>query len=889
MTDLLTYDTLNESTLTPMMRQYLAEKKKWPDCLLFFRMGDFYELFFDDALTASEVLQLTLTKRDAGVDGKAPMCGVPHHAATNYVHRLVQRGYKVAVCDQMEDPALAKGLVKREVTRIVTPGTVLDPDALDEQKNNYIAAIYQEGIQFGLAACDLASGHFETTTLPIENGQWRLRDEITRLAPHELIVNRAFVDGGALDAWLDTHALPLTIYDDERFSDAALTAEPRLHAKPVEPWTRAASALLHYLDETQQATASHIADIAPYTLNTYMLLDSTARLNLELVETIRERSRKGSLLATIDRTKTSMGSRLLRRWLLQPLIDPRDIMARQSMVARFVDDYLVRQNLRHDLSGLFDIERLVSRIALGRITPRDMLALAQVLATIPAIKTTLATLPEASFRTLGEQLVALPELSTWLLAALVDEPPMLVGDAPLIRAGFDSELDHLKDALTKGKQWLLDLEARERETTGIKNMRVGYNRVFGYYLEVSKSNLALVPAHYIRKQTLANAERYFTEALKDLEATVLGAESKVLERERFWFNEMKARIAAHTAEIQSTANALAMLDVYLGLAELADKDRYVKPEINDDGVIIVHGGRHPVVERQRRETEFVPNDAILNDSDHQFVLLTGPNMAGKSTYMRQNALIVILAQIGSFVPAESARIGVVDRIFTRVGASDDVASGQSTYMVEMTEVAAICRQATAKSLVILDEVGRGTSTFDGLAMAWAIIEYIADPQVLGCRTMFATHYHELTELEGAIAGLTNYHVAVTEENGEIVFLHRIRKGGTDDSYGIDVAKLAGVPASIVARARELLIQLERDNKGRKMKIKRQAKQLDGQLDLFSSMESVKRVDVLLDELATLNVDELRPLDALTLLADLSRRAKEKQLYPSRRAEEPSDD
>lgn len=872
---LLTYESLDESTLTPMLKQYLAEKVKWPDCLLFFRMGDFFELFFDDAVTASRELELTLTKRDAGAAGKAPMCGVPHHAANQYIHRLIQRGYKVAVCDQVEDPAEAKGLVRREVIRIVTPGTVIDPDALLPTANTYIAAVYQEGLRFGLAACDLSAGHFETTTIPTENGQLRLKDELSRLSPKELIVNDTFIESGWFTSFLNEHDMTLTIMSDA-FSDEQVRAAPLLAGKAIAPWSKASAALLHYIEKTQLTLPAHIKAIAPYELHTFMLLDQAARLNLELIETIRERNRKGSLLSVLDCTKTSMGSRLLRRWVLQPLIDPRDIVSRQNMVARFKAHFVLRKTLRDTLNGLFDIERLCGRIALGRITPRDLAALADVLLCLPEIIRQLRDLGDAEFARLADQITPLDDFAAWLKSALVDDPPVTVGAEPLIREGFDPEVDQLRDAWQNGKQWLMDMEQDEREKTGIKNLKVGYNRVFGYYFEVSKGNIPLVPETYIRKQTLANAERYFTEALKKLEETVLGAEIKVTEKERDWFGRMKDTTSLHLLDIRKTAEALATLDVLLALAEIAETAGYVRPEILDDRTIIIAGGRHPVVERMQKTADFVPNDVILDQKDNRVMLITGPNMAGKSTYMRQVALIVLMAQIGSFVPADSARIGIVDRIFTRVGASDDVASGQSTFMVEMTEVANICRQATEKSLVILDEVGRGTSTFDGLAIAWAVIEYVSDPNILGCRTLFATHYHELTELEGVLQGLVNYHVAVTETDGEIVFLHRIHPGGTDDSYGIDVAKLAGVPASIVNRAREILIQLERDNKGRKMKIRKHARPMDGQMDLFSGAESVRRADRLLAELADLDIDNMRPLDALTMLAELHRRASDKR-------------
>lgn len=874
----LTFDTLNENLLTPMLKQYLAEKNKWPDCLLFFRMGDFYELFFDDAVTASRELELTLTKREAGQAGTAPMCGVPHHAADQYIYRLTQRGYKVAVCDQVEDPATAKGLVRREVVRIVTPGTVTDPKHLDASTNSFVVAVFQQGIRYGLAACDLSSGHFETTTIPSENSHLRLKDELTRLSPHELIVNLLFAENK--DDLLQESQVTLTVLEDTYFSDSNVESNRLLASHARDLWANASAALLSYIESTQLVLPKHIESIAPYEIQTYMLLDSAARLNLELTETIRERSRKGSLLATIDRTKTAMGSRLLRRWLLQPLIDKRDIETRQTMVARFHEDFVIRQTLRESLDGLFDLERLAGRIALGRVTPKDLLALADVLLLLPEIKATLESLPDEEFTSLSAMITPLDDLASWLKSALVDDPPLIVGDRQLIRDGFDPDMDALRDALTNGRQWLVDLEQKEREKTSIKNLKVGYNRVFGYYFEVSKGNVGLVPDYFVRKQTLVNAERYFTDELKTLEDKVLGAEIKVTESEREWFQEMKTRAAAHLSEIQKTAHALSMLDVYLGLAELADKSRYVRPEINEDSVISIMGGRHPVVEKQLKDQDFVPNDAVLDHETHRLMLLTGPNMAGKSTYMRQVALIVLLAQIGSFVPADSARIGLVDRIFTRVGASDDVAGGQSTFMVEMTEVANICRQATAKSLIILDEVGRGTSTFDGLAIAWAVIEYVSDPALLGARTLFATHYHELTELEGVLAGLVNYHVAVTEQDGDIVFLHRIRSGGTDDSYGVDVAKLAGVPPSIVERAREILMQLEKDNKGRKMKIRKHARPMDGQLDLFSGAESVRRADRLFADLAALDIDNLRPIDALTYLSELNREAKAMHLNSS---------
>lgn len=869
----LTTTTLDQGKLTPMMQQYLDQKKLWPDCILFFRLGDFYELFFEDAQIASRELELTLTGRDCGQDERAPMCGVPYHAVDSYIHRMINRGYKIAICDQVEDPALAKGIVRREVIRVITPGTVTDAAILDEKRNNYILAIYKLNRYYGLAACDLTTGSFEATALITGATSAKLLDEIVRFDPSEILVNQAFAADPLQATLINKYNIVLTTRPDNDFS---LEQVNRLlpPVKGQQPlWSQAAAAILIYLEETQKIRPNHLKPVQPYTLDLFMSLDPVARRNLELTETIREQSRRGSLLWAIDRTITSVGSRMLRRWIEQPLLNCSDIMRRQDAIAQFKDQFMRRQELRECLHGLYDLERLSSRLALGHANARDLVALRQTLAKLPSVRSHLATLTDPWIKELSDQIDDLPVLRDLLDRSIVAEPPVGIKEGNMILPGFDERIDHLKSAATDGRQWILDLESSEREKTGIKSLKVSYNRVFGYYIEVTKANLAQVPEHYRRKQTLANGERYITDELKEMEDTILGAEQKLAALEYEVFCTIRDAAIAEIRSLQETAQALAAVDVLAALAELADRENYCRPAVDLSDQLLIRQGRHPVVEKVMPSGSFVPNDIAMNMADERFMILTGPNMAGKSTYMRQVALIVLLAQTGSFVPAAEARIGIVDKIFTRIGASDDLAGGQSTFMVEMNEVSQILHHATARSLLILDEIGRGTSTYDGLSIAWSVIEYVVDRDNLGCRTLFATHYHELTDLADKMPGVYNSHVAVSEENESVVFLHQIRPGGCDDSYGIEVARLAGVPDAVVQRAHEILVQLEDENGPRqKMKIRRHARPMDGQIDLFSASQALKNTDRIIDQLSELDVSQITPLDALNILYDLHQKA-----------------
>jgi DNA mismatch repair protein MutS len=865
---------LDLDRLTPMMAQYLEQKQQCPGCLLFFRLGDFYELFFEDAVTASRELELTLTGRDCGQAERAPMCGVPYHAVDAYIHRLIGRGYKVAICDQVEDPALAKGIVKRSIIRLITPGTVTDDAMLDQRRNNYLLSVYKLSRAYGLAACDLTTGSFEATSLIIGAAADKLLGEIVRYDPSEILVNQAFLDDPLARSIGEKYRFVLTQRPDEDFSLAQVDRLlPQLPGQqPL--WTQAAAALLIYVQETQRIQPSHIKPVQVYTVDTYMALDPIARRNLEISATLRDGTRRGSLLWAIDRTVTALGGRLLRRWLDQPLLSVPDIRRRQAALAELKASFMRRQELRDGLAGLYDLERLSGKVALGTANARDLVALRQTLAKLPDLRGFLVGVSDAWLCELREHIDPQEALCDLLTRAIADEPAVTFKDGNLIKAGFNAEIDQLRLAATDGRQWILDLEAGERDQTGIKSLKVGFNRVFGYYIEVTRANLAQVPSHYVRKQTLANGERYITEALKAMEDTLLGAEQKLIALEYEVFGQIRDQVAAQIVRLQETAAALAHLDCLAALAELADREGYCCPEVDLSDQIEIRQGRHPVVEKMLGPGSFVPNDLAMDMDQARLMILTGPNMAGKSTYMRQIALIVLLAQTGSFVPAASARIGLVDRIFTRVGASDDLASGQSTFMVEMSEVAAILRHATARSLLILDEIGRGTSTYDGLSIAWSVIEYIVDRDNLGCRTLFATHYHELIDLAKKMPGVYNCHVAVREEGETVVFLHHIRPGGSDDSYGIEVARLAGVPDAVVQRAQELLLHLETENVERqKNKIRRNVRPMDGQIDLFSTSQTMKQADGILERLGALEVEHLTPLDALNILHELHLSAK----------------
>ena len=877
--------------LTPMMKQYMETKSQYQDCILFYRLGDFYEMFFDDALTASRELEITLTGKNCGQEERAPMCGVPYHAVEGYLNKLVSKGYKVAICEQMEDPKQAKGIVKREVVRIVTPGTNLDAQALDETKNNYIMCIVYIADRYGISVADISTGEYLVTELPDSS---RLMDEISRFVPAEIICNEAFyMSGMDLDGLKDRFGV--TIYSLESwYFDDSLCREKLLEHFHVSGFGGlgledydcgiiSAGALLQYLLETQKNSLSNLTHITPYVTGKYMLLDSATRRNLELCETLREKQKRGSLLWVLDKTKTAMGARMLRKYVEQPLISKKDIVLRLDAVEELKNQAISREEIREYLSPVYDMERLLTKITYGTANPRDLTAFKTSLEMLPPVRYLLEEMQSDLLKEIHEDMDSLEDLCTLLRSAIRDEPPIAMKEGNIIRDGYNEEVDKLRRAKSDGKDWLAKLENEEREKTGIKNLRIKYNKVFGYYLEVTNSYKSMVPDYYTRKQTLANAERYITPELKELEDMILGAEDKLYALEYELYCGVRDQIASQVERIQRTAKAVARLDAVASLALVAERNGYVRPNINEKGVIDIKDGRHPVVERMIPNGTFIANDTYLDDKKHRISIITGPNMAGKSTYMRQTALIALMAQIGSFFPASRADIGLSDRIFTRVGASDDLASGQSTFMVEMTEVANILRNATSRSLLILDEIGRGTSTFDGLSIAWAVIEYISDSRLLGAKTLFATHYHELTELEGKISNVNNYCIAVKEKGDDIVFLRKIVKGGADKSYGIQVAKLAGVPDLVIERAKEIVEELSNEDitakvseiaaKERTTKKKQKTRRYDevdiAQMSLF---DTVKDDDVL-EELKNIDVGNMTPIDALNTIYRLQNKLK----------------
>ena len=804
------------AALTPMMQQYMAIKEQYKDCILFYRLGDFYEMFYDDALTASRELEITLTGKNCGQEERAPMCGVPYHAVDVYLNKLVAKGYKVAICEQAEDPKQAKGIVKREVIRIVTPGTNLSQQALDEGRNNYLMCLVYDNNQFGLAITDISTGDFYTTEVATLK---ELYDEIHRFSPSEIICNDSFyMSGASLDDFKDRLHVSVSTLDTWYMDEAVSVQKIKEHFKVASldglgltdfpSGTLAVGALLLYLYETQKNTLDNLTKITPYRSGGYMIIDSATNRNLELIETLREKQKKGSLLWVLDKTKTAMGARLMRNWIEQPLIEKKKITARQDAVEELYNDMITREEIREYLNAVYDLERLVTRISYRTANPRDLIAFKTSLGMIPPVKQLLSQAKSAELKEIDERMDCLEDIYDLIEKSIQDEPPIMIREGGMIKEGYNEDVDKFRLSRTEGKTWLAELEAREKEKTGIKNLRVRYNKVFGYYLEVTNSYKELVPEDWTRKQTLANAERYITPELKELEDMILGAEDKLAALEYDLYCEVRDSIGEQVVRIQETAKAIAHLDVLASLACVAQSNDYVRPSINTKGVIDIQGGRHPVVEKMNNNQMFIDNDTYLDNKNHRISIITGPNMAGKSTYMRQSALIVLMAQIGSFVPAKSANIGIVDRIFTRVGASDDLASGQSTFMVEMTEVANILRNATSRSLLILDEIGRGTSTFDGLSIAWAVVEHISNPKLLGAKTLFATHYHELTELEGKLDSVNNYCIAVREQGDDIIFLRKIIRGGADKSYGIQVARLAGVPDSVIDRAKEIASWLE---------------------------------------------------------------------------------
>ena len=846
-------------------------------------------MFFEDAKTVSRELELTLTGKDCGLSERAPMCGIPYHAAETYINRLIDKGYKVAICEQVEDPKTAKGIVKREVTRVVTPGTNLNMQELDEGKNNYLMAIVCVGDHFGVSTADITTGDCYVTEIDEERKLW---DEINKFLPAEIICNDAFlVSGVDVDdlrnrLHISVFALESWYFGDDLCKQTLLehfkiSSPEGLGLADYDSGVIAAGSLFRYLLDTQKNTMEHMNKIIPYTTDRYMVIDSSSRRNLELVETLREKQKRGSLLWVLDKTKTAMGARMLRSFVEQPLIDADAINERLDAVTELNMQAMLREEIREYLNPVYDLERLVSRISYRSANPRDLLAFKMSLEMIPHIKNLLANFTSPLLVRINEQMDGLEDLYTLLEASITEDPPLAVKEGGIIREGYNEQVDTYRNSKTQGKSWLAQLEAEEKEKTGIRNLKIKYNKVFGYYLEVTNSFKDLVPEYYTRKQTLTNAERYITPKLKELEDMILGAEDKLFALEYDLFCQVREELAAQIPRIQETAKAIAQLDVYASLSVVAQRNNYVRPTVNTKGVIDIKNGRHPVVEKMINNDMFIANDTYLDNGSKRVSVITGPNMAGKSTYMRQTALIVLMAQIGSFVPAEKAKIGVVDRIFTRVGASDDLASGQSTFMVEMTEVANILRNATAKSLLILDEIGRGTSTFDGLSIAWAVIEHISNTKLLGAKTLFATHYHELTELEGKIPGVNNYCIAVKERGDDIVFLRKIVKGGADKSYGIQVAKLAGVPDSVLDRAKELVDELVhtditstfKDLAENSRKTKPKAVHYDEvDLEQISLFDTVQDQDII-EELKNLDITMLTPMDAMNTLYRLQNKLK----------------
>ncbi len=866
---------------SPMMQRYLETKEQYKDCILFYRLGDFYEMFFDDAITAARELEITLTGKDCGQEERAPMAGVPHHAAEMYISRLIAKGYKVAICEQLEDPKNAKGIVKRGVIRVVTPGTIVESNMLEERKNNYIMSIFKSGIYFGISVCDISTGEFYAAEIKDNNNFPQLLDEIARYSPSELVINSNLADcTEEMSKIRERFSTYITRFQDKFFDSKPDIIKLRFNLvdtnqKPIENIEERSfavasiNALIEYIEQTQMTSLDHINKITVYQISKYMSLDINARRNLEITEKMRDKSKKGTLLWVLDKTSTSMGGRHLRRWLNDPLIDTLEINRRLEAVKELKENVMLRGDVVDNLKKVYDIERLAGKMAYGNANARDMITLKNSLARLPEVKSVLQTTESPMLKDIYENLDELQDIYELIEKSIIDDPPMTVKDGGIIKMGYNEEVDKLKTATTEGKNWIIQLEADEKEKTGIKNLKVGFNKVFGYFIEVTKSNLDQVPERYIRKQTLTNAERYITEELKNLENQILGAEEKVVSLEYDLFTKIREEIAKNVIRLQKTATMVSTLDVLASFAQVAEDMNYCMPQVDNSGIIDIKGGRHPVIEKMLGAGEFVENDTYLDKNENRLSIITGPNMAGKSTYMRQVALITLMAQVGSFVPAEEAKIGVVDKIFTRVGASDDLSMGQSTFMVEMMEVATILKEATPNSLVILDEIGRGTSTYDGLSIAWAVAEYIANKEKCGAKTLFATHYHELTELEEKIEGVKNYSIAVKEKGEDIIFLRKIVRGGTDESYGIHVARLAGVPKLVTEEANKILKSLERKNilTGKKEE-KKDKKQVEGQFDMYNF-----KLAEIAHEIDKINLNELTPIDALNTLVRIKEKMK----------------
>ncbi len=869
--------------LTPMMQQYLQIHDKYPDCLLLFRLGDFYELFFDDAKTASRELELTLTGKDCGLEERAPMCGVPYHAVNNYVEKLIEKGYKVAICEQLEDPALARGLVERDVVRVITAGTVTDPAMLKEKDNNFLLSVYlgpesvkkAGSVPCAIAYADVSTGEFSV----MEPESSVLRAEIGRISPTEIICN----DAERLRALIGSdfclpHDQPAAWFQHGKASEALFA---HFHLSSLTPLgleghkaaVSAAGALMKYLTETQKNGLEHILTLRIAESGRTMLLDQNTRRNLELTESLRGRSRKGTLLELLDKTVTAMGGRLLRSWMEQPLLEKAAILRRHDAVEEMASSSILTASVREELEGVYDMERLLSKVAYRNLNAHDCLALCASLKKIPSVRDLLRDVKCGELKSIRDTLDPIDDLADLLERAIHPDAPVVITEGGIIRDGYSAELDEYREAQTNGKQWILDMERREREETGIKNLRIQYNRVFGYYIEVTKSFLNLVPERYTRKQTLTNAERFMTPELKEIEQKIIGAQEMSVRLELRLFNEVRDRVAEKIGRIQKNCEAVKMLDAYQSLASAAVEYRYVRPEMTEDGSLSITEGRHPVVEQSISAGAFVPNDTLMDNDENRMLIITGPNMAGKSTYMRQVALICLMAQIGSFVPAAEAHLPVCDRIFTRVGASDDLASGQSTFMVEMSETAYILRNATARSLIILDEIGRGTSTFDGLSIAWAVVEYICDKSKIGAKTLFATHYHELSELEGHLEGVKNFCISVREHGEDVIFLRKIVRGGADRSFGVQVARLAGVPHPVIVRAHEIQARLEvsdinQNTIGQNILGENEAPRKNEQVSLFEYGKTE-----IVNELQNIDVMSLTPIEAMNKLFLLREKAR----------------
>jgi len=859
---------------SPMMQHYLQTKEKYSDCILFYRLGDFYEMFFEDAINVSRELELTLTGKDCGQEERAPMCGIPYHAAEGYIAKLIEKGYKVAICEQLEDPKVAKGIVKRDVIKVVTPGTVVEGTLLEEKKNNYLMSIYKEGIYFGIAVCDISTGDFFATEIKEDNNFPKLLDEISRYNPSEIVVNQMMKESVSEVGYIKQRFNSFISVEENFISDYQkienefdLTDDKGTKLSSIKTKLFAVSAingLMSYINDTQKARMENLNKIIIYNKEKYMSLDINARRNLELTEKLRDKSKKGTLLWVLDKTETSMGGRLLRRWISDPLIDITDINRRLDAVKELKENAMFRDDICELLKKVYDIERLAGKISYGTANARDLISLKNSVSQLPALKEVLSDSKSEMLRNLYEGLDTLQDVYKLIDSAIVEDPPMSVKDGGIIKKGYDEVIDELIDATTNGKRWLIDLENKEKQETGIKNLKIGYNKIFGYYIEVSKSFVKMAPERYIRKQTLTTGERYITEELKNLENQIIGAQEKVVVLEYDAFAKVRSEIEESAKRLQLAATTVAKIDVLSSFAKVAEEMNYTRPNVDTGSIINIKNGRHPVIEKILPAGAFVENDSYLDEDENRLAIITGPNMAGKSTYMRQVALITLMAQIGSFVPAEEANIGVVDKIFTRVGASDDLSMGESTFMVEMMEVASILNNATNKSLVILDEIGRGTSTYDGLSIAWAVAEYILDKNVCGAKTLFATHYHELVGLEEKLPGIKNYHIAVKEKGEDVIFLRKILAGGTDESYGVHVAKLAGVPKAVTKRANEILRALERKSIFKEGAVAKEEKaKNEGQLDMYNY-----KLAEIAHELDQIKLEEVTPIDALNILSKI---------------------